>query len=401
MKEDKKNKLSRRDFLAGSGALILTGLLGGCAAKTITSTVTKTDTATLINTLTEDLTTTETATINSTITSTSTVTHTATFTQAATKVVTDMAGNKVVVPSTVDKIAVVCYGGATHEIAAMGGASKIVAQPAMTKFPTLLNMYPDFADVPDIGSFADVNIEELLEVNPDVVIASMAYSAMNQDMTDVGVPVIAVYTGLSDIDGIKSEFAMIGELLNNSARAEALIDCWNQQLQIIEQHLQNIPVENRRKVYYSNGKLMHTDGSAWWGHILITNAGGINVAESLGENQDIDAEQLVEWNPDVIIIRQSSAGSATVTISDVVDNEQLQNINAVTNNKVYLCPVGTFWWDRPAPEAILGITWLAKILYPEEFADIDLETLTKEFYAQFYDYELTTEKYEDFLSQES
>lgn len=48
-----------------------------------------------------------------------------------------------------------------------------------------------------------------------------------------------------------------------------------------------------------------------------------------------------------------------------------------------------------------GITWLAKILYPEEFADIDLETLTKEFYAQFYDYELTTEKYEDFLSQES
>ena len=90
-----------------------------------------------------------------------------------------------------------------------------------------------------------------------------------------------------------------------------------------------------------------------------------------------------------------------VTISDVADNEQLQGINAVENNEIYLCPVGTFWWDRPAPEAILGIIWLAKTLYPEQLADIDLEAMTKSFYRQFYDYELTSEEYEDFISQES
>jgi iron complex transport system substrate-binding protein len=402
--EEKKVKLSRRDFIMGSGAVLLTALLGGCKPEIITSTVTSTKTSTLLNTITNALTTTETVTstgtVTDTVTATATTTVTETITQAAARVITDMSGNQVTIPYDINRIAVTCYGGATHEVAAMGGASKIIAQPTMQKFPTLLKMYPDFVNVPDIGSFDTVNIEELLEVNPDVVIASMAYQKKNQEITAVGIPVIEVYTGLSNLEGIKSEFLMTGELLNNSQRAEALISFWDQQMQVVEEHLQNIPAEAKKKVYYSNGTLTHTDGSAWWGHILITSAGGINVAEALGEKQDIDTEQIAEWNPDVIILRQSSAGTATIPVSEVAANTQLQGINALNNNEIYLCPVGTFWWDRPAPEAILGITWLAKTLYPEHFADVDLENLAKNFYRQFYDYELTSEEYQDFISQE-
>ncbi len=63
MKKANSKEISRRNFLTGSGALFITTLLGGCTAKTLTSTVTTTETSTLVNTVTNILTTTKTATV--------------------------------------------------------------------------------------------------------------------------------------------------------------------------------------------------------------------------------------------------------------------------------------------------------------------------------------------------
>jgi phosphate transport system substrate-binding protein len=76
LKEESKNKLSRRDFLAGTGVVLLAGLLGGCTAKTVTDTVTTTKTTTAGA---------------ATVTATSTTTATSTATATATKTVTDMS----------------------------------------------------------------------------------------------------------------------------------------------------------------------------------------------------------------------------------------------------------------------------------------------------------------------
>jgi iron complex transport system substrate-binding protein len=107
-------------------------------------------------------------------------------------------------------------------------------------------------------------------------------------------------------------------------------------------------------------------------------------------------EQLLVWNPDVMIL--SSNEGTFVSVEDITGNTQLEDIKAVTDGELHLCPVGTFWWDRPAPEAILGITWLAKTLYPESFADVDLKALSKDFYNRFYDYELSDEEFNAFLA---
>ncbi len=73
MKETLKNKLSRREFLAGTGAVLLTGLLAGCTAEEVTKTVTTTKTAagegsTVTSTLTATKTITESGELSGTIT---------------------------------------------------------------------------------------------------------------------------------------------------------------------------------------------------------------------------------------------------------------------------------------------------------------------------------------------
>jgi iron complex transport system substrate-binding protein len=71
-------------------------------------------------------------------------------------------------------------------------------------------------------------------------------------------------------------------------------------------------------------------------------------------------------------------------------------VRAVRENAVYRCPVGAFWWDRPSPEAILGIMWLAKTLYPSACADVDIKGETDSFFRRFYGYNLSDEEYEAF-----
>ena len=70
--------------------------------------------------------------------------------------VVDAAGRDVAVPGKVDRLAITCYGGTTHEVAVLGCAEKIVAQPDMKRFPQLLRMFPRFAEVVDPGSFDKV-----------------------------------------------------------------------------------------------------------------------------------------------------------------------------------------------------------------------------------------------------
>lgn len=311
-----------------------------------------------------------------------------------TRTITDMMGNTVVVPQEVNRIVVTCCGGATHEVMVMGAGDRIVAQPAKCIMPELKVMKPGFSTVTDAGSFDDINVEQIIALQPDVVIASVTSEKGNTKLREAGIPVVTVMTGRGNMSQMRSEFAMIGQLLGNGNQATTLNTYWDAKLALVKERIAAIPADQKKRVYYMLGKTTHTNGGSWWGQEYITAAGGINVAEELGTNRDTSLEQLVKWNPDVIII--SSNEGTYIPITDVKNNAQLGSISAVKNNQLYECPVGSFWWDRPSPESPLGILWLAKTLYPEKFADIDLKAETQDFYQTYYGYTLSDAEYEKF-----
>lgn len=119
------------------------------------------------------------------------------------------------------------------------------------------------------------------------------------------------------------------------------------------------------------------------------------MAESLGYSQELTVEQLLLWNPDVIVVSNTRAVQSPVDA--VLTNPKLKNIKAVKQGAVYPCPIGAFWWDRPSPEAILGVLWLSQTLYPEVMADVDLKHEARFFYHTFYGHELTDAEFETFF----
>ena len=128
--------------------------------------------------------------------------------------------------------------------------------------------------------------------------------------------------------------------------------------------------------------------------------GGINVADipaKKGEGMcPVSMEQVIVWDPEVILVKEPQFYEKVFT------DECWQDIIAVKNQYVYLTPQYPFsWFDRPpGVNQIIGIPWLADKLYPEK-TDINMTEETKIFFSKFYHYELSDEKANQIMSQES
>ncbi len=310
------------------------------------------------------------------------------------RTVPDAAGRSVCAPARIERIVIACYGGAVQEVAVFKGGNRIVAQPGVARFPQLVRMYPRLGALPDVGSFGNVNMESLLAIRPDLVLASVTAEATNDKIRSLGIPVFTLGTGRQDIRTILDEFEHVGTLLGEETTARELVTYWRERLAIIRSRTVN--VETPKQVLYlssSNG----TENRQGWGDSFIAAAGGVNVAHDLDTKGSVSAEHILRWNPDVIVT--SSNASSRTSAASIKTEPAYRQLKAVTNGEVHVAPVGGFWWDRPSPEAILGIVWLSKLLYPEAMRDIDLKQETRLFFDRFYGHALSDDEYRAFFQQ--
>ena len=103
-------------------------------------------------------------------------------------------------------------------------------------------------------------------------------------------------------------------------------------------------------------------------------------AELKGGWQNVSPEQLVAWDPDIIVADPYCKES----MEDALKMDPgLNTLKAVKNNELYRFPeLGQ--WTFPIPQSALGILWLGKTMYPDRFADIDFEKEANDFYEEFF-----------------
>ncbi|MDD2450822.1 ABC transporter substrate-binding protein [Sulfurovum sp.] len=310
--------------------------------------------------------------------------------------VQDFAHQWVEPVETKEKIAITCYGGAVQQIALFLGEEAISAHPGAQRFPFFEKLYPGLAQKPSIGTFSDVNFETLLKVKPDLVFAGVTSLQTNERIKALGIPVFTLGIGRHTMRTLLEEFRAVGIFLGKEKKAEELIAYWKEQLQQIER---NLPAqEQRKKVLYINGAFkLSSEGKGWWGDDFITQAGGVNIAKDIQVKGSITPELLLAFDPDVIIV--SNNRNFKTSPEELMQNPLFKNLKAVQEGEVYFSPVGGFWWDRPSPEAILGIVWLSKILYPQQMHSVDLKRETKHFFEHFYHYKLQDKEYESFFAR--
>jgi len=247
-------------------------------------------------------------------------------------------------------------------------------------------MLPDICTRPEIGRITGrgntANLEAVLALSPDLILdvgstgeTFVSLAARVQDQT--GIP-YALLDGRFTALGMA--YRKLGELIGRQAAAEDLAEHARHTLAAITGRIADIAAEQRPRVYYARGP-----------RGLVTGLGGsINVEtiELIARNvaggtpgglANVSIEQVLLWNPDVIVTIDQEFAAA------VRSDSSWAAVKAVRDNNVHLSPKLPFGWVDfpPGPNRLIGLWWLAKILYPQRFPE-DLRMLTREFYGRFY-----------------
>jgi iron complex transport system substrate-binding protein len=310
---------------------------------------------------------------------------------------TDMAGRSVSAPAGINKtfaisdsVSVILYMIAPDKMVGWGSRNESQNQYMPVKYQNL----------PVLGGGKQrANYEEVIAKTPDVVF--LGHGGDNETINGIQqkfgeIPVLDI-EGDNNLTTITSSIKYMGTVLGEQNKSNELINFYNNVLNQVNGTVATIPDSEKKKVYYAKG----SDGLSTFAPgspqtQLINICGGINVVQAPVQKggMGVSMELILEWNPDVIIT------SDPQFYSKIYSNSLWQNINAVKNKQVYLTPASPFNWFESPPGAntIIGIPWTAKVLYPDKFKDLDLKNLTKEFYADFYHYNLTDENVSSILS---
>lgn len=313
-----------------------------------------------------------------------------------TKTITDAAGKKVEVPLNINRIGD-AWQAHNEVLAMLGAGDKVVATILTEKArPWLYKVNPQMNKAVTVFSTDTVNTEELVKVKPDIVFMPLNDKSANK-VSDLGIPTVQL--NFTDFKGLKECFKLTGDILGDEGkkRAEEYISYLDNKLNMITEVTSKIPKEQRPKVLHVTSlSPLTVDGSNTIINAWIETAGGVNAAgEVTGNNKQISMEQMLKWNPDVVILSSNTLmkiNNGKKIMDTLLKDSNWQQVSAVKAGKVYFNPDGAFYWDRYSAEEALQIQWAAKTLYPDKFPNIDIVKETRYFYKTFLNYDLSEEE---------
>jgi iron complex transport system substrate-binding protein len=303
---------------------------------------------------------------------------------ASAQTVTDAAGRNVPVPAKVTRVfpagppaAILLYTLAPD---------MLIGWPRANRPEECAYMLPEICTRPEIGRITGrgntANLETVLALKPDLILDVGSTTATFVSLADrvqeqTGIP-YALLDGR--FAGIAGTYRTLGALIGRAEDAEKLARTTEDTLKTITGRIEPIAASERPRVYFARGPKGLATGLGGSINVETIEMMARNVAgETQGGLASVSIEQILVWNPDVIVtIDQEFAAS-------VRNDPSWASVKAVRENRVHLSPKMPFGWVDfpPSVNRLIGLWWLAKILYPEGFPE-DLRVLTQDFYARFY-----------------
>jgi len=293
--------------------------------------------------------------------------------------IVDSTGQSVDVSHPVMRI-VSITSAASEVICALDAGDRIVGRDSYSLVAPYLEDAPVVA-----GSSASPNIELILELDPDVVIAdTMLSDDLRERIEEAGIPVIV--ESAWDATTVITVVRNFGMMLDKKERADEIIGFIEQYQYIIEERIASLEETDKPAVYFEFYKPYFTSSSGTPLDNLVTVAGGINIArEESTRYPTVSPEWVVERNPDIIISILSATEDITEEMleearDEILSRQGLNSVKAVENDRVYvLCSA-----IRSGVLSIVGELYLAKWFHPDLFEDIDPEEVHEELIQEFF-----------------
>lgn len=267
--------------------------------------------------------------------------------------ITDMAGREITIEA--EPKAIISLAPSNTEILyALGLGDKVVGVTEFCNYP------PEAVEKPKIGGFRDVSIEKVVELEPDLILATNIHIAeVVPALEKLGLRVVVIDP--PDLPGVLEGIRLVGKITGQEKGAEALADEIGERIDAVAKAVEG---RKRPRVFWEISSDLWTAGPGSFINDLIVRAGGENIAaEAEAPWVQLSNEAIIEADPEVIFLADHPFGE---TAEAVAARPGWDKISAVAGNRIIeVEDIDIF--SRPAPRVVDALEMAAKALHPDAF----------------------------------
>ena len=323
------------------------------------------------------------------------------YDNAKTRIFTDSSGRDVEIPVEINSVAPT--GPLSQAVLYTACPDKLCG--ISMDFPgEAKGFIPDeFYSLPKFGQFygknVNLNMEALIAAAPDVIIdIGEAKDNIAQDMEalqkQIDIPVVFIEASLDTMDNM---FLLLGDLTGGTERAGRLASYCKGAVSQADEVNRLLKDDEKVRLYMAMGENgLSTNARDSFHADVIRRAGAENVVDigssSLGAGSEVSFEQILVWNPEVILVDSPS-------LYEKLSSDPIwKQVDAVQTGRIYQIPSipYSFVTNPPAANRIIGIKWLGALLYPDQYG-VDIENEVRVFFNEFYSIELTDDQYREIM----
>ncbi len=307
-----------------------------------------------------------------------------------TRVIVDMGGREVTVPTDVKTV--VPLANALRMMCYLDLQDMVVGVEDLEKEPAVGRPYSwvyqdEFLDLPIVGQGgAGVGtpfVEEIIKLNPDVIIAGYPPEGVESLEAKTGIPVVMIETGNLFEDDYDEALSLIGEVCGAGERAESVIDYIQEIEDDLDARTADLPDERKPTVYagaisFKGGHGIEGTYSNFPPFVAVHARAVPDLPEKLATGVIIEKELVLTLDPEIIFLDPNNM--EIVKADYERQPEFYEALSAVRGGRVYAMP-GFNWYHTNVELALADCYYAGSIIFPDQFEDVDPEKKAEEIYS--------------------
>jgi len=251
--------------------------------------------------------------------------------------------------------------GNTEILFALGLAERVVAVTDYDNYP------PEAKQKPSIGGFSTPNIEKVVALSPDLVLATSIHQRqIIPNLEQRGITVFALAP--NTLDELLEAITLVGKITGEEKGASNLVAGMRTKIKAVTDKTSGLSEAQKPRVFYITWHdPLKTAGVGTLLDELIQKAGGANVAWDLNGYAGISLEAVIQANPEVIVAGTGMGTGADAPLQFALTEPRLRNTEARLHNRVY--PMDTDLTGRAGPRIVDALEQFAQYTHPELFKE--------------------------------
>ena len=270
--------------------------------------------------------------------------------------ITDMTGREIVLDGPAAKI-VALTASDVEIIYALGAGDQLVGRGEYCDWPA------EVLDKPVVKSGAETNLEEILALEPDVVIMATMAQTVDQvnALEDAGVKVIV--SDAQNLEGVYTAITMIGQIVGKNDEAAALV----KEMQDTFDGIKAKAADSGKTIYFEVSPLewgLWAAGKGTFMDELASICGLTNAFADVDGWGAVSEEQVFEKDPDYIVTTSMYWGEGPTPVEEIMGRAGWDKLKAVQNNQIFNADSNEI--TRPGPRLMNAVEALYEFVYGAE-----------------------------------